>query len=150
LYPGFAVRNIAANGEVWTGIGDQRGRCFPDLKDLQKTDYPTENMCSIAIRLSYGKFGYFAGGNLTSDTEDSGEQWRDIEMPVAQAAGPVQVAVADHHAYFDAVGTGFVRTLRPQFSSFLPSMLPILPCSHSNGCSALTSMQETVKSTQLA
>ncbi len=84
------------------------------MKDLPRAGYPSENICSIAIRLSYGEFDYFTGGDLTSDTEDSGESWRDIETPVAQAAGPVEVAVANHHAYFDAVGTGFVRALRPQ------------------------------------
>lgn len=114
LYPNFAVRNLAANGEVWTGAGEQTRSCFPDLKNLQKADYPSENMCSIAIRLSYGKFDYFTGGDLTSDTEESGELWRDIETAAARAAGPVEVAVADHHAYFDAVGPEFVRALRPE------------------------------------
>ena len=130
-YPGFAVLNLAANGEVWTGVGEQTRRYFPDLKDLQRQDYPTENMCSIAIRLSYGKFNYFTGGDLTSDTEESGELWRDIETPVAKAAGPVDVAVADHHAYFDAVGPEFVRALRPEVfiipSWYVahPSVLPL-------------------------
>jgi hypothetical protein len=71
-------------------------------------------MCSIAIRLSYGKFHYFTGGDLPSDTEDGEEPWRDIETPVARASGPVDVAVANHHAYFDAVGPDFVRLLRPR------------------------------------
>ncbi len=88
-------------------------------------------MCSIAIRLSYGKFDYFTGGDLTSDTEESDELWRDIETPVARAAGPVEVAVADHHAYFDAVGPNFVRALRPEVfivpSCYIahPAVLPL-------------------------
>jgi len=127
----FTVRNLAANGEVWTGMGEQTRSRFPDLKDLKKEDYPTENMCSIALRLSYGKFDYFTGGDLTSDTEESGESWRDIETPVARAAGPVEVAVADHHGYFDAVGPNFVRALRPEVfiipSWYIahPSVLPL-------------------------
>jgi beta-lactamase superfamily II metal-dependent hydrolase len=131
LYPGFAVRNLAANGEVWTGVGEHKRRCFPELKSLQKADYPTENMCSIAIRLSYGKFDYFTGGDLTSDTAESGELWQDIETPVARAAGPIEVAVADHHGYFDAVGPNFVRALRPEIfvipSWYVahPSVLPL-------------------------
>jgi beta-lactamase superfamily II metal-dependent hydrolase len=114
LYPDFSLLNLAANGEVWTGNGDQTRSLFPDLKNLPPSDYPTENMCSIAIRLAYGNFRYFTGGDLTADTEDSGESWRDIETPVARAASPVDVAVADHHAYFDAVGADFVRALRPR------------------------------------
>jgi hypothetical protein len=113
-YPDFAIRNLAANGEVWTGIEDGTRRHFPALETLEKSSYPTENMCSIAIRLSYGKFRYFSGGDLPSDTEDGEEQWRDIETSVARASGPVDVAVANHHAYFDAVGPDFVRLLRPR------------------------------------
>ena len=114
-YKNFAVRNLAANGEVWTGVGDQTHKTFPDLKELAKQDYPSENMCSIALRLSYGKFDYFTGGDLTTETEeDPAEPWRDIETATAKAAGPVEVAVADHHAYLDAVGPNFVRELRPQ------------------------------------
>src|SRR5690242_2048608 len=30
-YPGFHIRNIAANGEVWTGQGTATRRLFPDL-----------------------------------------------------------------------------------------------------------------------
>ncbi|HEY4048043.1 MAG TPA: MBL fold metallo-hydrolase [Acidobacteriaceae bacterium] len=112
-YTNFAVWNLAANGEVWTGVGEQTHKTFPELKDLRKEDYPDENMCSIALRLSYGKFDYFTGGDLTSNTEESGESWRDIETAAAKAAGPVEVAVADHHAYLDAVGPNFVRELRP-------------------------------------
>ena len=113
-YPGFVVRNLAANGIVWTGEGDNFRRYFPDLQTLRKQDYPTENMCSAAIRISYGKFDYFTGGDLTCDTEETDEPWRDIETPVARTCGPVEVAVANHHAYFDAVGPNFVRSLQPR------------------------------------
>ena len=113
-YPTFTIRNLAANGEVWTGAGNHTRHCFPELQTLPRQDYPTENMCSIAIRLSYGKFDYFTGGDLTCDTEEGEQPWRDIETPVARASGPVEVAVANHHAYFDAVGPDFVRSLQPR------------------------------------
>jgi hypothetical protein len=113
-YPDFAVRNLAANGEIWSGTGENTRQFFPPLDSLPERDYPTENMCSLAIRLTYGKFRYFTGGDLTCDTEESDQPWRDIESPVARAAGHVEVAVANHHAYFDAVGPDFVRSLRPR------------------------------------
>jgi Metallo-beta-lactamase superfamily len=112
-YPDFVIRNLAANGEVWIGDGESTRSCFPDLGGLAREDYPTENMCSLAIRISYGKFDYFTGGDLTCDTEEKDQPWRDIETPVARASGPVDMAVANHHAYFDAVGVNFVRLLRP-------------------------------------
>lgn len=113
-YPDFEVRNLAANGEVWTGAGETARSRFPDPRNLRPQDYPTENMCSVAIRLSYGKFDYYTGGDLTCDIEEGCCDWRDIETPVARAAGPVEVAVANHHGYFDAVGPEFVRALRPR------------------------------------
>jgi glyoxylase-like metal-dependent hydrolase (beta-lactamase superfamily II) len=113
-YPGFVVRNVAGNGEVWTGVNDGTRQYFPELQKLRKEDFPTENMCSIAIRVTYGKFDYFTGGDLTSDAEETDEPWRDIETPVARASGQVEVAVANHHAYFDAVGPNFVRSLQPR------------------------------------
>lgn len=114
-YDNFTIRNLAGNGEVWTGVGSQTRNTFPDLKTLDKKNFPNENMCSIALRLSYGKFDYFTGGDLSTITEDDdAEPWRDIETAAAKAAGPVEVAVADHHAYLDAVGPNLVRELRPQ------------------------------------
>jgi hypothetical protein len=64
-YPEFEVRNIAANGEVWTGgTTSASRRLFPDLTGLAREDWPTENMCSLAIRLRYGAFDYFTGGDM--------------------------------------------------------------------------------------
>jgi beta-lactamase superfamily II metal-dependent hydrolase len=106
-YPEFAVRTLAANGEVWMGSGENTRQYFTNRQ-------PTENMCSVAVRINYGKFSYYTGGDLTCDTQDGEEPWRDIETPVAKAAGRVDVAVANHHGYFDAVGADFVRALQPR------------------------------------
>lgn len=113
-FPSFAVRNLAANGEVWTGTGEATRQHFPNLKTLSKEDYPDENMCSLALRISYGRFNYYTGGDLTCGNNDGAPPWRDIESPVARVAGPVDVAILNHHGYVDAVGPEFVRSLRPQ------------------------------------
>lgn len=111
-FPTFSVRNLAANGEVWTGKATRR--LFPSLDTLAEGDIPDENTCSTAIHLRYGAFGYFAAGDLTSNTFDGVLPWRDVETPAAQAAGPVAVAVAPHHGMFDATGPDAVRALRPR------------------------------------
>lgn len=113
VLPGAEVRNLAANGEVWTGRGTETRRLFPAIDVLPNADIPDENACSSAIRLRYGDFGYFAGGDLTSDSFDGTLPWRDVETLAAQAAGPVDVAVAAHHGMYDATGAGVVRALRP-------------------------------------
>lgn len=112
-YRSFVVRNLAANGFVWTGKEEEARSEIPELTELSRADYPDENMCSIALRISYGRFDYFAGGDLTCSDAFGQQPWRDVETPAARVAGPVEVAVADHHGYFDAVGAKAVSALRP-------------------------------------
>ncbi len=113
-YPGFEIRNLIVNGEFWTGEGDQTRKLFPELSSLKPADYPAENPCSCAIRLRYGKFGYYTGGDLTNDTNYGRDPWRDSESPAAEVCGPVSVAVTNHHGYFSANGDRYVRALQPQ------------------------------------
>jgi hypothetical protein len=113
-YPTFRVQNLSVNGDLWTGSGEESTSRFPAISTLPAADYPSENMCSLSFRLQYGGFRYYTGGDLESDTNYGTSPWRDIETSVAQAAGPVNVAVANHHGYVNAVGPNFVRNLQPQ------------------------------------
>ena len=108
----FEVRNLAANGEVWTGDGEGSRKLFPGLETLTSRQYPTENVCSAALRFGYGGFRYYNGGDLTCDTAFGTEQWMDVETAVAKVAGPVSVAALDHHGYYDGTGPEFVRAMR--------------------------------------
>ena len=110
----FEARVLSVNGEVWKGKGEPAEAHFPPLAGVAAGDLPTENMCCVALRLQYGKFRYYTGGDLTCDSVYGRLPWHDIETPVAQAAGPVSVAVANHHGYFDACGPDAVRALRPR------------------------------------
>jgi hypothetical protein len=111
-YPNFHGRILSVNGGVWTGSGDSAKSTFPPINSLPAAAMPTENMCCIALELQYGAFKYYYGGDLTCDTSYGLYPWHDIETPVAEAAGAVSVAVANHHGYFDACGPAFVRALR--------------------------------------
>ena len=113
-YPEFSVRNLAANGEVWTGTGNSSRASFPSLAGLPLRSYPDENICSTAIRITYGAFSYYTGGDLTRDVGYGNELWRDIESPVATVCGRVSVAVVNHHGYVNAGGPDFVRALAPK------------------------------------
>lgn len=110
-YSDFEIRNIAANGHVWTGVANTVRNHFPALESLPPNQYPGENMCSSAFRLSYGKFDYFNGGDITTGAPGS---WQDIETPVGLVTGPVEICLANHHAYFDAMGVSFLQAVRPQ------------------------------------
>jgi hypothetical protein len=121
-YPDFRARILSVNGNVWTGAAEQSTSTFPRLETLSPTLLPTENMCCVSLVLEFGKFRYFTGGDLTADTDYDLHPWRDIETPVARAAGPVSVAVVNHHGYFDAGGPAAVRALQPRAW--------IIPCWH--------------------
>ena len=113
-YPNFEVRNIAANGEVWTGVGTNTRAHHPRIADLKPEEYPTENMCSMVIRVSYGKFDFYSGGDIPGVHRDGAPLWNDMETPVAQAVGPVEVSVLNHHGNRDSQNGFFVASLRPQ------------------------------------
>jgi len=113
-YPDFDIRNLASNGDVWTGIGDQTRPHFPPLRELKPEDYPSENKCALAIRLRYGGFSYFSGGDEDHEQKYGRWPWGDIETTVARASGKVQVAVANHHGFKDACGAEWVRALQPK------------------------------------
>ena len=106
----FEVRNLAANGEVWTGRGLKSVKMYsgnPLLFD--------ENMNSCAIRLRYGKFSYYNGGDLSGGNLSIYRcQERDFETPVAKVCGKVTVMKANHHGYFDTCNGYFMQTLSPQ------------------------------------
>jgi hypothetical protein len=68
-------------------------RVFPPIDDPQV--FSSSNHDG-AIRLRYGKFGYYTGGDLTNDTNYGRDPWRDAESPAAEVCGPVSVAVANH------------------------------------------------------
>ena len=111
-YPEFEIRNLAANGHVWTGVHNNVDNLFPSLETIDADEFPGENQCSAAIRISYGKFDYFNGGDIVN--VNSTDSWRDIETPVGLVTGPVEVCEANHHAYHDAMGEAFLKAVRPK------------------------------------
>ncbi len=96
-YPSFEIRNIIANGELWTGSGEATRQTFPPLASLAPADFPTENMCSLGFRLRYGSFSYFTGGDLPGTTDPGFPAWHAPETAVAPIVGPVDVHVVDQH-----------------------------------------------------
>ena len=118
-YPRFGIRNIAANGEV-------NGRVlFP------RETKPDENMCSCVIKLSYGAFAYYAGGDCSGLPAK-----RDVETPVANIVGRVDAMSMDHHAYVDSANPAFLTKLRPRVM-----VIPVWDMWHPH-CDALARMTD--------
>jgi hypothetical protein len=111
-YPDFHIRNIAASGVIWTGRGDETEQYIPmnAIKDCHFDENPFSNV----IRLSYGKFRYYSGGDIPGVPDYTQPFWRDIETPVAAAVGPVDVMTLDHHGNRDSTNGAMLRALRPR------------------------------------
>jgi len=117
-YPEFEIRNIAANGVVWTGRGTATRAHIPPFDEIEPQDRSGENPYSIAFRMTYGSFDYFNGGDIQGEPQDWEPDWHDMETPVARVVGPVDVI--NHHGWIDAANAFFLSALRPRvhISSF--------------------------------
>lgn len=107
----FFIRNLAANGEIWNGEGLTTTRYY-DLNPLNLTETQNENTKSLAIRIGYGPFTYYTGGDISSSLLDQSGNRINIEEKVAEVCGPVDVCKANHHAYSDAMSEGFIRNIQ--------------------------------------
>jgi beta-lactamase superfamily II metal-dependent hydrolase len=111
-FPSLEVRAVAANGEVWAGHGDAATRIFPPLDSLPPDDRPSENMCSIGVRVRYGRFDFFTGGDMPGVPDAGAPAWQSVETAVARAIGPTDVHVVNHHGSIDPESEVFLKTLR--------------------------------------
>lgn len=125
-YPTFEVRNVAANGEVWTGDGDRTTRTFPPLDTLAPDDRPSENLCSLALRIRYGRFDLFTGGDLPGVPDAGAPAWQAVEAPIARAIGPTDVHIVNHHGSIDPESPLFLATLQSRVM-ILPAWSPTHP-----------------------
>ncbi len=107
-YPSFTVRNIAVNGQLWTGKNNNYFSLFPE------GDYPGENPLSTCIKISYGNFDYFTGGDISGINDFGGINRNSVESNIAPVVGPVDVATLNHHGNRDSQNSFYVRTLRPR------------------------------------
>jgi beta-lactamase superfamily II metal-dependent hydrolase len=124
----FEVRIVAVNDRVWTGKGNETKVRFPALDSIPlREDWPDENMCSIAIRIRYGRFDYFTGGDMPGYPVPGAAAWHDEETDVAQAIGPTDVHVVNHHGSLEEENPFWLATLRsrvmivPAWSATHPS-----------------------------
>ena len=116
-YPTFKIQNIAANGVVWTGKGNETVSAFPDStaftgKGKDKDCSPSENSLSTVFKITYGDFDYYAGGDVSHNGAEF-FAWKDVESPVADAVGCVDLMKANHHGCWDANNDYFLEKLSP-------------------------------------
>lgn len=113
-YPEFKITGVKANGTIWTGKGDEIVEYFTADSVLDSNAKFNENPLSLAIKISYGKFDYFTGGDNTGLEGFGMPAWFNVETPMAKAVGKVEVTTLDHHGCRDAVNENFLTYLQPQ------------------------------------
>ncbi len=121
-YSSVNVQNVAVNGEIWTGSGTSTKKTFPELseisyknsKDITSSDNcPAENINSCVMKISYGKFDFFTGGDLQYNGRST-YAWKDAELPCAKVVGQVELMKADHHGTTNTNQADALKALNPQ------------------------------------
>ncbi len=111
-FKNFKVQNIKANGTIWTGNGTETFEYFPPLSSGEYV--PGENQLSLALRIDYGDFRYYTGGDCPGIADLGAPKWNDVETPMSKPIGEVDVAVMDHHGNRDSHNEFNIKTLQPR------------------------------------
>ncbi len=113
-YPTFYVQNIKANQFLWSGKDSAVMNIFPAYNPSDRQTWPDENCLSLALTIHYGAFTYYTGGDNPGNVFTGDKPWRDVETPMANVIGEVDVATMDHHGNRDAVNEFQVKTFKPR------------------------------------
>ena len=103
----FSVRNVCANAVVWDGKDGAEDLGAVSTKG-QKRPYINQNTISAALRIDYGKFSFFTGGDISRTLRDAEGKEFSYEELVGRRCGRVTVAKTNHHACGDAMSQGFI------------------------------------------
>ena len=98
---GATARVLAVNGSVVGGTN------VPVSGTSQE-----ENSRSIALRIEYGRFSMWLGGDLTGGANGTA----DVESPAAQQCGDVDVYIADHHGSVTSTNATLWALLEPELA----------------------------------
>lgn len=107
----FSIRNLCANGIAWDGKNGVRDYIASHDKATGGA-LVNENVRSLAFVMRYGKFGYFAGGDISGVLKNEDGSNVDYEGVVGRLAGRVNVCKTNHHGYHDAMSGEFVRAVQ--------------------------------------
>ena len=100
---GAVLRVLALNGQV-------QGGATVTVKGTQQE----ENARSIAMRLDYGDFSMWIGGDLTG----GGNGTADVETPASAQCGDVDVYIVNHHGSNTSTNATLASRLSPELSVF--------------------------------
>ena len=111
-YPGFHIRNLCANAVLWDGKGGVVDCGSAHVLSGRSTIH--ENRLSAAIRIDYGVFSYYSGGDNELELYDADGRPYNWEERIGRVCGRVDVAKTNHHAGVYAMSPEFCAAVRPQ------------------------------------
>lgn len=117
----FEIFNVAGNAEMASPRGKKTVKMYSGTENPLKFD---ENMFSCAVRLRYGKFVYYNGGDLPGSNygpKKPAPHRRDYESMIAGLLGHVNAMKADHHGWKDTCNPNFIWQTSPDAIVFQAS-----------------------------
>ncbi|ALL05707.1 hypothetical protein AQ505_09510 [Pedobacter sp. PACM 27299] len=113
LYPSFQILGIKSGPMLWDSKKGRNIQLLHADKLLEKGSF-NENPLSLAIKLSYGDFDYFTGGDNTGLSNYETPEWFDVETPMGETVDKVDVTTFNHHGNRDAMNENFLKKLSPR------------------------------------
>lgn len=107
----FHVRNLFANGVVWSGKEGENIDLFELFPENKKT-CKNENTFSLGNVFQYGPFRFYTGGDVSGKIADENGKDVDIEGHVGRACGPVDVVKTNHHGSGGAMYKSFCNAVK--------------------------------------
>ncbi len=108
-YADFTIKNLFANGDVASSYDTTVA-----VRKFKKGELVDENNLSCGIRISYGKFDFYTGGDIPGIGHTGEADFVSMESYAAPVIGQVDVATLNHHGNRDSQNDCFVRTLQPR------------------------------------
>ncbi|HHT30914.1 ComEC/Rec2 family competence protein [Petrimonas mucosa] len=108
-YPDFVVKNLFSNGEI-AAVSDSTIA----IRKFKEGDLPPENDLSSGIRISYGAFDFYTGGDIPGIGHTGAPDNESMESLAAPVIGNVDVATLNHHGNRNSQNEFYVRTLQPR------------------------------------
>jgi beta-lactamase superfamily II metal-dependent hydrolase len=108
-FPEFKIKNLFANGDV-SSVYDSSVA----TRKFKAGEQTSENDLSIGIRISYGKFDFYTGGDIPGIGYTGCMDESSMESLAAPVIGPVDVATLNHHGNRDTQNDFFVKTIQPR------------------------------------
>jgi beta-lactamase superfamily II metal-dependent hydrolase len=105
----FTIKNLFANGDI-ANIYDTTVA----TRKFKDGEYPGENNLSCGIRITYGRFDLYTGGDINGIGHTGNADFFSMEAYAAPVIGQVDVATLNHHGNRDSQNEYFVRTIQPR------------------------------------